>query len=164
MKTHEAAEVCRDWWENILPKYPGDKSRLKRAANCHIALTVPATHSLLKRLPTKQPQRELRIAGLAALLAQVDECPDKAQPMPKALAASKGERLLYSPTRFRRLLQADDADSLLQQLRRALRILDNQVHVPSLYEAMMFWSFERDGSSKQQVRWACSYYANIPTP
>jgi hypothetical protein len=52
----------------------------------------------------------------------------------------------------------------LLQLRRAIRILEGRIHLPSLTEAVRFWSFDPGKRARTITDWACDYYAKAPAP
>jgi CRISPR type I-E-associated protein CasB/Cse2 len=159
----QLAKACTAWWHD-LDNRPGDRAHLRRAGSIDDALMVPATHHLGDSLRKLGLRGARRAALLASLLAQAKECDANGETMPERLGQRQGDRATFSEARFRRLLQAADEDDLLHHLRRAIRILGGQVHVPSLVEAVRFWSFDPDKRTRIISSWASGYYSKAPFP
>jgi len=153
--------ACLDWWEG-LRDHPGDRARLRRGGRIDDALMIPSTHRLADRARPFGFVSIRRVALLASIAAQAKACDVDGATLPARLGTKIGEREAFSETRFRRLLQAADEDGLLLHLRRAIRILDDRVHLPSLIEASRYWSFNPDKSTSILTRWACAYYGTVP--
>jgi CRISPR system Cascade subunit CasB len=159
----QAVTVCSTWWES-LGNHSGDRARLRRCATIGDAMMVPSAHRLADALRGTGFTSMRRVALLAALLGQVKICHVDGDSLPMTLGRTHGDRATFSENRFRRLIQASDEDDLLLQLRRAIRILDDQVHLPSLVDAIRYWSFNPESKSTSLVtRWACDYYSSAPT-
>ena len=161
--TKQFTTTCISWW-NDLNHRPGDRAQLRRAGSIADAMMVPATHRLADSVRSLGMTSMRRVALLAALLAQLKECETSGASLPESLGQKRGDQSTFSELRFRRLLQVANEDDLLLHLRRAVRILNNRVHLPSLIEAIRFWSFDPDKRTQMITRWACDYYGTAPTP
>lgn len=159
----QLTSTCTAWWHDLNDR-PGDRAQLRRAGSIADAMMVSATHRLADRLREFDLTSMRRVALLAVLLAQAKECQTAGASLPECLGQKRGDQATFSELRFRRLLQAASEDDLLLHLRRAVRILDNRVHLPSLIEAVRFWSFDPDKRTRIITRWACDYYGKAPTP
>lgn len=159
--TLQTTKACSAWWHD-LDNRPGDRARLRRAGSIVDAMMVPATHLLADRLRRLGFTSVRRAALLASLLAQVRQFDESGDSLPERLGRKQGNRAIFSETRFRRLLQAADEDDLLLHLRRALHILGDRAHLPSLIEVARYWSFDPDKRTRIIVRWACDYYSKAP--
>lgn len=160
--TPDPVPICRHWWED-LKNHTGDRAQLRRCQSSGAALMVPATHWLIAGM-TDIPFggcRDERLAVLAALMARADSV-EADKPMAEIMAL--GDRPALSPLRFRRLLASDDIDELLTQMRRAIDLLDRRVHLPSLVDALRWWSFDatRKEDNHVVIKWACDYFAKAP--
>jgi CRISPR type I-E-associated protein CasB/Cse2 len=99
--------------------------------------------------------RQLEWVGvLAALLAQVrsDLRSDTPQVTARHLGETRGERQLYAPARFRRLVVTDTPDDALIQFRRALQVLENKADIADLTHAVLHWT------DRTKVRWTYAYH------
>lgn len=157
------AHACLDWWRELASR-PGDRAALRRAATVNDALMVPSAHHLAHRVRSAGMRSPRRVALLAALLAQARSCETEGDPLAMRLGKKDGNRAAFSESRFRRLLRASDDDDLLLQLRRAIRMLDDRIHLPSLTDAIRFWSFDSGKQVRTMTEWACDYYASAPAP
>ena len=156
-------QICQAWWEE-LPQRPGDRARLRRAGGTADAMMVAATHRLADRLRPLGVTSARRTALLAILLAQAKHCESSGATLPTRLGESRGDRARFSEARFRRLLRAANEEDLLLQMRRAIRILDDAIHLPSLVDAVRYWSFDPDKHVPTMIQWASEYFAKVPRP
>jgi CRISPR type I-E-associated protein CasB/Cse2 len=155
------AQACLIWWQELSSR-PGDRAALRRAGSVTDALMVPSTHRLADRVRAAGLRSPRRAALLAALLSQARSCDLDGEPLPARLGQRHDDRAMFSESRFRRLLRSSDEDDLLLQLRRAIRMLDGRIHLPSLAEAIRFWSFDPGRGASTITDWACDYYAKAP--
>lgn len=78
---------------------------------------------------------------------------------PRLMGDKAGERRRLSELRFQRLLRAADADDRLQQMRRAVALLDERIHPLAVLEAWL------DLNNEQGRRnFARAYFAGMTAP
>lgn len=150
-------KVLLDWWQD-LENNRGDRAALRRAASVDQAMFNPAFHRLWRGLKGSRWQRPERVALIAALAARVREL-NSEKPFAAQLgtpAAGRAKAPL-SGLRFRRLLQAREADELLQGCSRAIAMCNNNINLLNLAESVYWWG---DGVQK---RWAFDYYDANPS-
>lgn len=146
-----------EWW-SALEENRGDRAALRRASGIQQVMFNPGFHRLWHKLRDTRWNRSERVALIAALAARVKQNDTR-----KSFAAQLGspptgrEKAALSGLRFRRLLQADQPDDLLQACSRAIAIRGGQVNLASLAESVYWWN---DGVRKQ---WAFDYYDANPS-
>ena len=160
-QTETLVKATQSWWEN-LDYSPGDRSRLRRCGQIQDALMIAATHDLSHRLTPLGLSSLKRTALLAAITAQVRTPIQGGETMAAMLGAPGGNGPKFSEVRFRRLLRSANEDDLLLQLRRAVSMLGNSCHLPSLVETIRYWSFEPSKGSNITNQWAYDYYKAFP--
>lgn len=161
----KAGKILFEWWES-LEKNKGDRAALKRCRETLDVFLVPAFHQLRKRLmpnlSRKEKEKEVRIALIAVLVASVkyDGRNGVKEPLPNQMAkVLKGsERSPISHLRFRKMLECQNREDLFPLLRRAIRILDNNVNIYHLANDFFWWGDLR------KREWAHDYYEHAPAP
>jgi len=150
-------QVLLDWW-NKLEDYRGDRAALRRAARIDQVFFNPAFHRLWRGLKDTPWRREERVALIAALAARVREHNPRNSFAAQLGTASRGrEKATLSGLRFRRLLQAQEPNELLQGCSRAIAMCGNSVNLLSLAQSVYWWS-DRD-----RKNWAFDYYDANPS-
>jgi CRISPR system Cascade subunit CasB len=149
------------WWHGLQSPQAGGSQRAARAQlkRCHSVAAValePAFQQLYQQLRAAYggqdwpPFQQDRLAALAALGAHVQSANDLA--FPKAASqGGEGGTAPLSPLRFRRLLDADDIESLFVGLRRALPLIGHTLSPSQLAKDVFEWG---DGVKR---RWAYAY-------
>lgn len=159
----DVPERVYQWWRELaedprgrLKKKGMDRAAMAELRRCHRptdALFVPATLSLLQRLPPELRESN-RALALAAVLGHVREHD------PERIARRIGRTSLdatdsaeLSEGRFRRLLQSEGDEELQRAMTRLVRFMKQQVNVRDLAKSILFWD--------DQIRrdWVFDYYA-----
>ncbi len=149
------------WWHGLhSPQASGGqraaRAQLKRCHDLQAVTLEPAYQALYQQLraanggdgwPTYQQDR---IAALAALGAHLKEGNELSFPKAASRGAAEG-RAALTPLRFRRLLDADDTDTLFLGLRRALPLLGYALNPAQLAQDVFGW-----GDAVKR-RWAYDY-------
>lgn len=177
-----ARQIFWEWWGGL----QGDRSRgaraqVRRATRIEDVLLLPLVQRLYRRCgPLLDPTGaysspvldrnfpKVAAAGMvvAAVTEEVaatpptEERPFSGKPLAELIGPSPGDEegkdALLKPLRFRRLLQADDADplTLARDVRRAVMLLDRGagVDVGALGASVLFWG------PRVRTRWAFDYY------
>lgn len=146
-----------EWWEE-LDKNRGDRAALRRTSSVEQVMFNPGFHRLWRKLRDTRWSRHEGAALIAALAARVNYHDPR-----KSFAAQLGsppagrEKAAFSGLRFRRLLQANDPNDLLQACSRAIAMCDGRVNLTNLAESAYWWN---DGVRK---KWAFDYYDANPS-
>lgn len=141
-----------EWWEQ-LDSHRGDRAALRRASGIDTVMFNPSFHWLWRNLKDTRWQRPERVALIAALTARARENDPS-----RSFAAQLGtppmgrEKAALSGLRFRRLLQASDANALLQSCSRAIALCNNRVNIPDMAKDVYWWN------NDVRKRWAFHYY------
>lgn len=157
-------QIVREWWRDLngmgeaRPADAAGRAQLRRAHDLIDVFSCPAFHGLLRRLKiTSNYQREA-LAVTAGVLAHVKEDTPKIKfGMSLGKPPNKGGTSPMAEIRFRRLLQARDPEEMMNQLRRAVRLLRGSADVQELALLIRYWS-KRD----RQLQLATDYYAHAP--
>jgi CRISPR system Cascade subunit CasB len=160
-KEHREGEILTQWW-NSLQQDTGGRARLRRCHSPEEVMLEPAFHRLLNRLRSliEQPDRaeaEIvrdmhRLATVAGLLAHVRR-PDN-RSLADRMAEKRGQRVLVSPLRFRRLLKVP-FEELYEAMIRMLRQLDETASLFDLANSVFYWG------DKTRKRWALTYFPKV---
>lgn len=158
-----AGKVLEDWWRALASKR-GDRAELRRAQSAEEVALIPATIHLITSLCVT-PVAEYRgwnkrIPLIAGLVARLDPNAEHAvlhdpTPLPERMAKAKGDRVLVSELRFRRLLRTP-REELYRPMIRILTMLDHQANLFELAEAMFWWG------PIVQKDWAFTYFPKLP--
>jgi CRISPR system Cascade subunit CasB len=146
------------WWHALQSPQAGGslraaRAQLKRCASVAAVTLEPAYQQLYQQLREANggqdwpAHQQDRLAALAALGAHLQTANDQALPK----AASAGDKAALSPLRFRRLLDADDIDTLFTGLRRALPLVGHALNPAQLAKDVFEW-----GDAVKR-RWAYAY-------
>lgn len=152
-----AGSIAAEWWRELNPE-DGKRTGLQRAALAHLrrtrtpldAMREAAALRLVQRLPYCDADR---VAALAGILAWVRENNDS-QP----LARSVGRKSLddteadLSEGRFRRLMQVERDEELMDAMRRLVRLANGTVNVRDLSGSVLYWG------DRVRKRWIFDYY------
>lgn len=167
---HEArGKALREWHEGLADN-KGARARLRRAASPDQVVFEPEFHQLLAKLRNLQPSLRvddpkvrLRLAALAGLAARVRKDTQDV-PLARQMGTSGARKSAAGPavseSRFRRLLTAPTLDDRYSQLSRVIQLLDKQVNLLSLADALYDW--DDDPDLRQQ--WAYDYYDQAALP
>ena len=139
-------KIALAWWKKLVSS-DGNKraarAGLRRCTTPLEALTIYETLDLYRQLKAAHGWVNAdRVAILAVILAQVKD--GSPEPLARALgrkAFGDKESAVLSEARFRRLLQADD-DELMDQFRRAIRLLKNEAYPESIALTILNWGDE----------------------
>lgn len=148
------------------------RSALRRAARSIDVIgfaPIDAFAAELKRIPPFQWLDDAVAEAGMVLMAQRnvlrhDQIKAASAPAPGLLPKLLGEtigdgRKRLSELRFQRLLRATDADDRMQQLRRAIALLDRSVHPMAALDAWL----DLDGEQGRR-RFAKAYFAGLAVP
>lgn len=146
-----------EWWQ-ALDDNRGDRAALRRASSIEQVMFNPGFHRLWRKLRDTRWSRSERVALIAALAARAKDH-DPRRPFAAQLGSppSARERAALSGLRFRRLLQVNEPDELLQACSRAIAICDGRINLTGLAESVYWWN---DAVRKQ---WAFDYYDANPS-
>jgi CRISPR system Cascade subunit CasB len=153
-KDYGSGKVLYDWWHGL------DADRASRAilrrAHSITAVTLAAPYQRINQRLCAAGWKDCRsdgaLAAVIGLLAHVKEH-DGGKPV----ATSMGQRLdgrdrpCVSELRFRRLLDAPDAEALFVGLRRALPLMSHRVDVMAFANDIVDWG------DQVKKKWAYSY-------
>ncbi len=157
----DSSNLLVSWWE-ALDKNRGDRANIRRATSPAEVVFNGSFHGLLAKLrATGYPLSGMdadRIAAVAGLVAHVENhVSNDSVARQMATPKSTGGGARVSGLRFRRLLAVSDRDALYPLLIRVVRLLDGNVNLVSLANAIYWWN---DRTKKQ---WAYEYYATTPS-
>lgn len=157
-----AIHALTRWWKTLVIENPtgparADRAVLRRAHDLTAVACLPAYQRVYRAMAGAEgagdwsTYQQERIAAIVALLAHVKA--DNGLSLPKAMSlhAEGSDRNPVSELRFRRLLDAGDAETLFVGLRRALSLIEYRVDPESLANDVFFW-----GDSIKK-RWAYDY-------
>ncbi len=160
-KEHREGEILTQWWSS-LEQDAGGRARLRRCHSPDEVMMEPAFHRLLNRLRPlidREDRSEaeiardiLRLAAVAGLLAHVRR-PDN-HSLADRMAEKRGQRVLVSPLRFRRLLKVP-FEELYEAMIRMLRQLDETASLFDLANSVFYWG------DKIRKRWALAYFPKV---
>lgn len=162
------ARVLHAWWREVTQDRSSGAARaaraiLRRAHDVTAATLTEPYQQLFRRLrDAGWAQQDARandvLAAIAGLLVHVEVDAGGAK-----LAAAMGrcpagsDRPAVSELRLRRLLDADDLDTLFNGLRRALPLMGSGVPVYALAKDLLRWARPRQRDAVRK-RWAYDYY------
>ena len=152
----KSAAIAEKWWSNLTAEAHGRRgprraalARLRRSTTPLEVIQEPEALRLIQRLPGENPDRVAILAGVLALVRESD-----AMPVARAIGRRELDDEASAPmseVRFRRLLQADDAE-LMESMRRLVRLAGRKVNVHGLSSAILGW-----GDSVKK-KWIFEYY------
>lgn len=171
--TPAATGAVRSWRRELAKRDRGGRARLRRCESSLTAAFEPAFHHLLWRIEEALAAQQGRLSkadrqALAALAVLVARFPGDGESADDPPAAGRkrpsvatrlgtpeegGKEPRLHPLRFRRVLDAKGIDELLPVLRRALDVIDEEVDLVSLGDALLFWNDDT------RRAWAYDYYA-----
>jgi CRISPR type I-E-associated protein CasB/Cse2 len=156
---------ARAWWRTMISDADGDRgarAQLRRCVTARDALGVPAAIGLAKRLgclpDAEAPlwkQRDFeRALGLAIVLAQVRREPENGRSLMRQLGwgqfpyAKKDtdadtDAPKLSELRFKRFLQTEGEDELIQAFARLVKLAGNETNVADLAKTFLEWDRDR---------------------
>ena len=153
-----AGSIAADWWRRLNPEDSKQQTGSQRAALAHLrrartpleAMREAAALQLVQRLPYCNADR---VAALAGILAWVRDNNDS-QPMARTVGRKSLEdtEANLSEGRFRRLLQVERNEEVMDAMRRLVRLAGGTVNVRDLSGSVLYWG---DGVRK---RWIFDYY------
>ena len=164
----KSAAIAEEWWRTLTVE-PGPRgprrtalARLRRAPTPVEVIQEPEAMRLIQRLPGENSDRVAVLAGVLAFVRATNTQLVARQPLVRqSVARAIGRKelddetsALMSEMRFRRLLQAGDAE-LMESMRRLVRLAGrevNEAHVHGLSVAILGWG---DAVKK---KWIFEYY------
>lgn len=156
-KRPNAQEIAHRWWQLLTSEQSGYAraalARIRRADTPLDVMQEQAALRLVAQLLTRaNPDR---VATLAGVLAHVID--DEHMPVARAVGRSSldDHGALLSEGRFRRLLQTDGT-TLLDPMRRLVRMTKGRANVRDLAGTILYWG---DGVKKE---WIFQYYGIAP--
>lgn len=146
-ETNESTgKIALVWWKKLVSSDGAKRAARAQLRRCTTPLEALAIHETLDLF------RQLKAAGgwvnadrvaiVAVVLAQLKG--GSSEPVARALGRKTfGDKdsAVLSEARFRRLLQADD-DELMDQFRRAIRLLKNEANPESIALTILNWGDE----------------------
>lgn len=161
------------WWHSLNEKR-GDRARLRRAETPDdVLLSEPFFH-FLQKMPDDwaTPYRLQSSAMVAATLAHIKENKADqsfASQMGTAKEGTKDKaKAKVNVLRFQQLQKSRNPEDFFRRLRRAVHLLNGNVHVLSLSDSILHWMKEyrygvdRTPVKRLAVSWATDYYKNLP--
>ena len=158
-------KIALSWWKKLVASDGAKRAaraKLRRCSTPNEALAIHETLDLYHQLKAAHgwvKDKSERVAIIAVVLAQVKD--NSPEPFAKALGRKTfGDKdsAVLSEARFRRLLQADD-DELMEQFRRAIRLLKNEANVESIALTILNWG---DGTRKRFIFDYYHVFADAP--
>ena len=151
-----AGSIAAAWWRELKPEN-GVQTGSQKAALAHLrragapldALREAAALQLVQRLPHCDADR---VAALAGILAWVRNDDDRFVARAVGRNSLDDAEAVISEGRFRRLLQVERNDELMDAMRRLVRLAGWTVNVRDLSGSVLYWG---DGVRK---RWIFNYY------
>lgn len=156
-----AGSIAATWWRELNPENRAEQTGPKRAALARLrragtpleVIRESATLDLIQSLP--HYGNKDRVAALAGILAWVQE--DDNRPVARIVgreSLDKTEAVL-SEGRFRRLMQVDGDQEIMDAMRRLVRLADKKkVNVQDLSRSVLYW----DWGDRVRKRWIFDYY------
>lgn len=149
--------ILLEWWHS-LEQRRGDRAELRRATSIDQIFFNPAFHRLRRMLRGTRWTNPEGLARLAALSARVREYrPGASFPTQLGKPEKGKDKSPLSGLRFRRLLQAREADELLQLTGRAISLLDGNANLCDLADSVYWWN------DRVRRRWAFDFYDANPS-
>lgn len=152
MTDDDPGKAILGWWAREI----GDRStsraraqaaRLSRAEALEV-ITEPCVHALSRQINLRDPAR---LVPLVQVLAHVRTH----GPSSLARRLGAGDTAPLSPARFQRLIRADETE-LVDQLRRALRMVNRECNVARLGGDLIRWDEETT-----RTRWSFDYFGQV---
>ncbi|MBN2701188.1 MAG: type I-E CRISPR-associated protein Cse2/CasB [Methylothermaceae bacterium] len=155
-----AGQILQDWWLELIENR-GERAELRRAKSVIDAALQPVTIRLITRLQSTPTDNQQRLAMIAGLSSHLDPHSEQTilrdpKPLPEKMTTSKGERVLVSELRFRRLLRYQSTEELYRPMIRVLALLDHRANLFDLAESMYWWG------DRVRKDWAFAYFPNLP--
>ncbi len=154
----ESGSILVAWWKGM-ESDKGERAVLRRASNPTEVVFSPVYHRLLNKLLQQGgPVNREALAAVAGLATHVKVNAESALSLARQMASPKsaGGNARVSGLRFRRLLTVAERGELYPLLIRVIRLLDGNVNLLSLANAVYWWN---ENTRKQ---WAYDYYSTAP--
>ena len=152
-------DIAYDWWSRLVSGESGHHraalARIRRAGTPLEVIQEPVALRLVVRLGAFNPDRVAVLAGVLAHVRQSSQAP-----LTRAVGRSRLDdehSAMLSPSRFRRLLQAEPHE-LLEQMRRVVTMSKGEANVRHLAADILHW-----GDAVKQ-RWIFEYYGAHDAP
>lgn len=159
-------DIAWKWWAALQPaglgRRKGDAGALARLRRARISdavleqVTVNLYRNLKPYLGGPKFDAFETTALVATVLAHVREH-DGGRPVARAAGTSGETKARLSPLRFRKLLNARDAEDCLIAFRRLVSLLNYRANVGDLALSLLEWNREGLGD-RRRTRWAFDYY------
>jgi CRISPR system Cascade subunit CasB len=148
-------QALQDCWKT-LQENRGERAELRRCRSPNEVALTPMFSRFCQRLQPLMDKDILwheRIAAILGLLAHVEK--ESSLRLAEQMSERKGEGVVVSELRFRRLLQCD-RDKLYGSLIRVLHMLNQTANIFDLARSVYFWE------DKVKKEWAYLYFPRIP--
>ena len=151
-----AGAIAAEWWRKLNPEdgvQTGPQraalARLRRAGTPLEAMREAAALRLIQRLPNRDADR---VAALAGILAWVRE--DDNRPVARIVGRGSldNTEAVLSEGRFRRLMQVEGNEELMDAMRRLMLLAGGTVNVRDLSGSVLYWG------DRVRKRWIFDYY------
>lgn len=137
-------KVIIDWWLKLndrkSPGSSGTKAKLRRCETPLKAALIPDTYIIESYLKNSSIEAASTLSGILShvKLEGANEKPS----LGRNLGTKKGDRAIFSESRFQKLINSRDWNELYTNLRRAVIILDGKVNPTGLIDVIKKWDFE----------------------
>ncbi len=153
-----AGRIAAEWWRVLNPKDRAKQTGLQRAALAHLrrartpldAMRETATLQLIQRLP--RYGNKDRVAALAGILAWVREDNERSVARFVGRRSLEETEAVLSESRFRRLMQVEGNEELMDAMRRLVHLAGGTVNVRDLSGSVLYWG------DRVRKRWIFGYY------
>lgn len=157
LRNPEEQEALLQWWNELHRKNQkgvlnknGVRAELRRCSTPEEAALHPETYTLQEILPWIPIESAATITGILAHVNAGEQ--DKIGFAGKlAKPKHKGDKSPYSESRFRKLVTTSDYNEFYTLLRRAVQLLDGNVHPLSVADVIIQKIFELKGKNHPTV-------------
>jgi CRISPR system Cascade subunit CasB len=158
-----------DWWRQLTPdtgrNHRGDRgalAELRRSESVAAAMQQRATIELFAICKAQDERDLVSVALAAAVLAHVREnASGRVARQIGPETPDRPETALFKPLRFRRLLEASDAEECLIVFRRLVAIAGGKANIRDLAGALFDWLHPYRGPETKR-RWIFAYWHADP--
>lgn len=159
----EPFQGLKKWYGDLERVDRGGRAALRRCDRAEQVALLPAYHALVEALGVSHGDASAlegvaRVALCAARLTLLPDDPNLARGGTLATALrGQGEQSGLSPLRFQRLMEADDPEDIVRQLRRAIDLLKGKASLRDVADAAF------DFNPALRKRWALDFYRDAVT-
>lgn len=165
----EKNKAIISWWIKLNDrKSPGSnaiKSKLKRCESPLKAALISDTFTIESYLKNSSIEAAATIAGILAHVKP--EGLNEKPYLGSSLGSKKNNRVVFSESRFQKLINSRNWDELYTNLRRAVLILDGMVNPSGIIEVIKKWDFEfkeyfnEQPSERLRIKLSRDYYRQV---